>query len=131
MPTYHRWPQFMSDVHCCQNGENRDELALPGQVRIILTNMMKMCAPNMYHEGWPIGIVVVMGYLRWSDEVSYRTSSKMWGSWYFPRFPLLRDGSFTWINMASLMVLVMPCASLPTVEKQFRLTGCPVVWLCQ
>ena len=52
--------------------------------------------------------VVAPGYLRYSDGVSCSTSSQILGNWYFPGF-LLRDGSFTCMNMASLMVLVMSC----------------------
>ena len=50
--------------------------------------------------------------LRWSAGLSFRISSQMHGCWYFPML-LLRDGSLTWMNMASLIVLLMPCASLP------------------
>ena len=53
----------------------------------------------------------VCGYFRSNKGVSCRTSSHICGSWYFSVF-LLRDWSLTQIYMASLMVLVMPCASL-------------------
>ena len=55
----------------------------------------------------------------------------MWCSWYFPRF-LLRDRSLTQRYIASFMVLVTPCDSLPTMVKHSRLTRCPVVllWWC-
>ena len=49
-----------------------------------------------------------------------KTSSHMWGSWYFPMF-LIRDGSLTLMNMVSLVVLVMVRDSLPTMEKFFNL----------
>ena len=52
----------------------------------------------------------------------------MCGSWYFPMF-LLRDGSLTEMYMASLMVLVVPCASLLMMVKQSTLVGCPIAWL--
>ena len=95
--------------------------------RIILTNVMKIvCISHVCHE-WtgPLRRVVAMGHLRWSDWVSCRTS-QIWGSWCFPRF-LMRDGSLTQIHMAFLMVLLTPCASLPTIKKQSMVMGCPVV----
>ena len=58
----------------------------------------------------PFRGVMALGYLRCSDWVPYNTSSQIWGGWYFPRF-MLRGGSFTLMNMASLIVLVMPCSS--------------------
>ena len=67
--------------------------------------------------------VVPMGYLRWSDGVSWTTSS------HILHQVLLWDGSLMQIRMASLMVLVKPCAFLPTLEKQSTLMECPVVWL--
>ena len=73
--------------------------------------------------------VVTKGYLKWRAGVSCRTSIQMWSSWYIPRFPL-RDGSLTQVNMASLLVLVTLCTSLPTMEKQLTLIECPVDWLC-
>ena len=57
----------------------------------------KMCAPPMH----VLRRVVATSYLRWSDGVSCSTSSQMFGSWYFSRFPL-RNGSLTWINMVCL-----------------------------
>ena len=85
--------------------------------------------PIMWYGGWSIeGVMVVLSYLSHSDGVSWRTSSHMWGSWYFPRF-LSRDGSLTWMYIASLMVLVTTCSSLPTMLKHSSLTGCPLVWL--
>ena len=75
------------------------------------------------------GGVEMLNYLSCSEGVSCSTSSNMWGSWYFPRF-LLRDQSFTQMYMAFLMVLATPYASLFTIVKHFKSTGCPVVWLC-
>ena len=46
-------------------------------------------------------------------------SFHMCGSWYLPIF-LFRDGSFTFINIASLMVLTMFWSSLPTILKLTR-----------
>ena len=74
------------------------------------------------------GEVVVLSYLSHSDELSWSTSSHRWGSWYLPRF-LLRDGSLAQMYIASLMVLLMPCHSLPTMVKNSKSMGCPVVWL--
>ena len=56
-------------------------------------------------------------YFRWCEGMSYKTSSHMCGSLYFPMF-LLRNWSLTRIYMASLVVLVMPCAFLPMMVKQ-------------
>ena len=69
-------------------------------------------------------------WITWDSEgVSCNTSSCMLGSCYFPRF-LVRDGSFTWMYMASFMVLLTPCASQSTKVKHLKSTGCLVVWLC-
>ena len=54
----------------------------------------------------------------------------MWDSWYFLRF-LLRDGSLNQMYIASLMVLVTTCDSLPTMVKHSSLSGCPLVWIWQ
>ena len=68
------------------------------------------CAPHLLY-GKPMerlvheGGVVKLRYLSWSDGVSCKTSSHMCESWYFPKF-LLREGSSTWIYMASFMFLV-------------------------
>ena len=56
-----------------------------------------------------------MVYLRWRSGVLNKTSSHMWGSQYFTIF-LLRDGC-TLMYIASLMVLVRVCDSLPKMEK--------------
>ena len=60
-------------------------------------------------------------YLRWRTWVLNRTSSHMLDNWNFPVF-LLRDGPLTLMYMASIMVLVMLCASLPTKENLSTLT---------
>ena len=107
---------------------NGGEWVPPGG-RTMLTNMMKIvCIPHVCHGTWPIEERGGMGYLKWSDEVSCWTSSQIWGSLYFPRF-LLRYGSLMQRSMVSIMVLVMLCVSLPTIEKQSTLMGCPVAWL--
>ena len=62
-------------------------------------------------------------YLRCRPVVLSRKSFNMWDSWNLPMF-LLRDGSYTLIIMASLMVLVVVCDSLLTMEKLSNL-----VWL--
>ena len=51
----------------------------------------------------------------------------MWGSWYLPRFQF-KTGSLTLRNIASFMVLVKHCGSLPTMKKLFNVMPCPVVW---
>ena len=48
-----------------------------------------------------------LDYLSCSIGVSWRMLSHMCSSWYFPRF-LFKVGSFTLINMASLMYLKVP-----------------------
>ena len=66
--------------------------------KIIPTNLMKNCVCPPYERGEGAGSFrgeVAPVYLRWSDLVSFSTSSQMWDSWCFPMF-LLRDGSFTW-----------------------------------
>ena len=74
-----------------------------------------MCVLRGYER--PIyGEVIWLVLLSWSTWVSLRTSSQLCGGWVLPRF-LLKDGSLTWMNMVSLMVLVMPCASLPIMVK--------------
>ena len=52
----------------------------------------------------------------WRTVVLSRTSSHIWGKWNSPMF-LLTDGSLSLMYMASLMVLVMLCASLLTMEN--------------
>ena len=42
--------------------------------------------------------------------VSHKMLSQMFGSWYFPKFPL-SNGSLTCMNMASFMFLEAPCVS--------------------
>ena len=66
-------------------------------------------------------------YYMWRAGMYYSTSSQMWGSWYLPRF-LFKGQSLTLMNIASLMVLVKPCVSLPTMEKLSNVVLCPVVW---
>ena len=61
--------------------------------------------------------------------MSYRIWSHTCNIWYLPRF-LFKEGSLALINMASLMFLVVPCASLYTMLKQSGLIGFPVELLC-
>ena len=98
----------MPNRHWCQKG---GKLANPGKDH---TYQCEECVHPLYVQWGRLAHcgVVMKGYLKWRAAVSCRTSSQMWGSWYFTRF-LLRDGSLTQINMASLMVLVTQCASLP------------------
>ena len=79
------------------------------------------------HSG--LGWAGQRAYLRCRSGMLCKTSSHMWGSWYLSMF-LLRDGSLIIMNMASFMVLVMVCDSLPTVEKLSSLVRCPkvLVW---
>ena len=109
------------------------DLTPPGGGRTIFTKVMeKACAPYMLCGPWgrPMDsrVMCVVTF----DEVmgvSCKTTSHICISWYFPIF-LLTDGSLTWMYMASFIVLVMPCASLPIIVKQSTLIGCPMAWLC-
>ena len=80
--------------------------------------------------GWPIeessesGLPEVEGRDVLQDLITYAERSC-----YFPRF-LMRDGSLTQMNMASLVVLVMLCVSLLIMGMQSTLMECPVDWLC-
>ena len=56
--------------------------------------------------------------------------SHICGSWYFPKF-LLRVGSWTQMNMTSLMVLERLLTSLCIMLNCFWSIGCPVVVLCR
>ena len=76
---------------------------------------------------WGSGTWLGGYYCKWRASVPCSTSSKMWHSWYLPRF-LFLGGSLTLMNIASLMVLVKPCCSQPTVEKLSNVVLCPVVW---
>ena len=64
-------------------------------------------------------------YLSLSGGVSCRIWSHTCGSWYLPKF-LFREGSLALMYMASLMLLVVPCAFLWTMLKQSVLIGCPM-----
>ena len=68
-------------------------------------------------------------YFRWKAWMSCRTSSQMWGSLNLPRF-LYRDESLTLVNMTSMTVLVILCASLPTMEKLSTLMQYSEDWSC-
>ena len=110
-------------THLCQM---RGNLAPPGGWKDHTYQCEEcVCNPHMYHgEGWA-HYRLVEDYLRWRAGESYRTSSLVWGSWYFPRF-LFRDGVLTLMSMASLRVLVTPCAPWPSLEKLSTLMQCPV-----
>ena len=84
------------------------------------------CAPHMsmgYEWGGAHcrGGMVLVCHFSCSEGVSCSTSSHRWGRFHLPRF-LLRDGSFTWMYMASLTVLVTPSASLSIMVKHSRST---------
>ena len=110
--------------------KKKGEFGTPlGVGRTILNNMKNVCAPCVCNnEGVVYCWLVLKGYLRWRVGVSCRTSSQMWCNWYLPRF-LLRDESLTLMNMASLMVLVTTCTSLPTMEMLSTLMQWSVDWL--
>ena len=69
----------------------------------------------------------VGGYFRWREEELKRTSLHMSDNWNLPMFPL-RHGSLTLMYMASMMVLVMFWASLPTMEELSTLVWWPVIF---
>ena len=60
-----------------------------------------------------------------SFGVSCRILSHMCGNWYLPGFPF-KEGSFTLINMASLMFLEVPWASLCMMLMHSQFTRWPV-----
>ena len=74
--------------------------------------------------GWLVGLC-------WRVGEAWRRWSHMCGSWYLPRF-LLRVGSCTQMNIASLMVLEWLLTSLCTMLNWLGSMGCPVVvlWWC-
>ena len=99
--------------------------------RTILTKRQKFCVPPYVVCGTGAGPIVeggeleVLSYLSCSEGVSCSTSSPYVGKLYFPSF-LLGDGSVTQMYMASLMVLVIPCAFLATIVKHCISTD--VLW---
>ena len=111
--TYHRWHHWMcKEWHMVQDH--------------ILTSAVgcrhKLCMPYLLciRRVWAkFGGQLDEGgryILRWRIGVLSRTSSHMWGDWNLQMF-LLMDGSLALMYMVSLMILVMLCASLPTMEK--------------
>ena len=68
-------------------------------------------------------------HLSLSPRMSNRTSSQICSSWYLPMF-LLRDGSFTLMNIASFIVLVRFCDFLPIMLKLSTLVWWPVMLQC-
>ena len=55
-------------------------------------------------------------YLNFNSGDVTSTSSHMCGSWNLPIF-LFREGSYTLISIASVIVLAIPWSSLPTILK--------------
>ena len=80
---------------------------------------------------WLMLLPVVSIYFRFSSDMFNRTSSQMCGRWYLPIF-LFRDGLFTLMYKASLMVLKRLWSSLPKMVKLSMLTLWPEVlqWSC-
>ena len=80
--------------------------------------------------GWLVTIVVWglrSGGVTWDEVlVCLLVPGPKCGSWNLPRF-LLSEGWLILMYMASLMFFVMPWDSLPTMQKQSGLIGCPVV----
>ena len=98
---------------------------------------IKVCAPTSMDSrrrvgepvgGLGVGVVGRLEGLHCKVGDAQSRWSHMWGSWYFPRF-LLRVGSCTWMNMASLMVLEWLLTSLWTMLNCFGSIGYPVVVL--
>ena len=75
-----------------------------------------------YHHAW-----CYWHYFRCNSGDLASTSSQIGGSWNLPMFPL-RDGSFTLMNIASLMFLAILLSSLPTILKLSRDTSWAVVF---
>ena len=75
-----------------------------------------------YHHTW-----CYWHYFRCNSGDLASTLSQICGSWNLPMF-LLRDGSFTLMNIASLMFLAILLSSLPTILKLSRDTSWPVVF---
>ena len=67
-------------------------------------------------HGGTMALILWALSLNFSSGDLTSTSSYMCGSWYLPIF-LFRDGSFTLINSACLMILAMLWSSLPTMLK--------------
>ena len=95
----------------------------------ILAKKKYMCPTLVGELGWWCGkgvfLVgeireVILGYLSCSAGVSCRMLSHACGNWYFQMF-LFSEGSFTWMNMASLMFLDVPCVSLCMMLKHSAL----------
>ena len=120
--TYHRWHQFMYNMGGSTGAKG---VGTPRQEDH--TYQYEVCVPAaMWHGGCgrPLWSSSRGQYLRWNVGVLCRTSSQKWESWNFPRF-LLRDGSLTFMKMASLTVLVMLYTALTTKENcphWYRLT---------
>ena len=94
-----------------------------------------MCALTWIGEwgSWWVVHVGGMGqgrvYLSCRAGVSCRMLSQMCVNWYSLQF-LFNEGSFTQMNMTSLMFLDVPCDSLCMIVKYSGLSGWPVELLC-
>ena len=108
---------------------------LRAPLHVLLTNKeVHVPPPWLVQRGWwREGVLLAvkgrLGYLSCNIGVSCRMLSHIYGNWYFPWF-LFKEGSFTQINMASLVFLEVPWASLSMMLKQSGLTGWPVELLC-
>ena len=80
---------------------------------------------------WLMELPQVSIYFKFSSEMLSRTSSHICGRWYLPMF-LFRDGLFTLMYRASLMVLMRFWSSLPSMEKLSIVTVWPEMlrWSC-
>ena len=111
---YNRWPHIIQ--------RKGDLVPRCGHQLVVLKDPIPTKSRWCGHSG--PGLAGQRVYLRCRSRMLHKASSHMWGSWYLPMF-LLRFGSLTLINMASLMVLLMVCDSLSTVEKLCSLVWCP------
>ena len=85
-------------------------------VQIVLADVKANCGWWNYH--WSAN------YFRLSSEMLSRTSSQMCDRWYLPMF-LFRDGLFTLMYKASLIVLKRLWSSLPKMVKLSMVTLWP------
>ena len=105
--------------HWCQGGLHPEGEEYTYQCEI-------MCPHPMARGETHCRVAAEVHCLKCKAWKSCRILSQMWGTWNLPIF-LLKDGSLTLKNIASLMFLVILCTSLPTVEKLSTLILCPAL----
>ena len=114
--THHGWHQFMYDTGDEETLVPR-ELASPGREPYL--PMWKVCVPaTIWQRGCGVHCGVVAIGIIWAGRQGCPTRPHpRCGGVGTSQELLFRNGSLTLMNMASLMIIVMPCASLPTLEK--------------